>query len=162
MTSTPENFGHTANPTTHLFTSAPDPTIHPPSPNKFFDSAISPYAEALKKAEHSPCTQRLHQTTRNITWFSPSYNMVVKTNIGEKFFYLINKHFLPNNRLLKICHKFNVKLIYSCMPNMACIIKSYNNKLRYLITKIDEMLCNCRTKSECPLNGKCRTQINHL
>ena len=42
------------------------------------------------------------------------------------------------------------------MPNMACIIRSHNNKLVYPTTNTDEMPCNCRTKSECPLNGKCR------
>ena len=133
-----------------------------------FNNAIPPYAEALRKAGHSPCTAYpMHPTTppnrkkqitrkRNITWFNPPYNMEVKTNSGKKFFYLISKHFPPNNRLHKICNKFNVKLSYSCMPNMACIIKSHNNKLIYPTANTDEMPCNCRTKSECPLNGKCR------
>ena len=39
---------------------------------------------------------------------------------------------------------------------MACIIKSHNNELIYPTANADEMPCNCRTKSECPLNGKCR------
>ena len=133
-----------------------------------FNNAIPPYAEALRKAGHSPCTAYpMHPTTppnrkkqrtkkRNITWFNPPYNIEVKTNIGKKFFYLINKHFPPNNRLHNICNKFNVKLSYSCMPNMACIIKNHNNKLIYPTTNTDEMPCNCTTKSECPLNGKCR------
>ena len=74
------------------------------------------------------------------------------------FFYLINKHFPPNNRFHKIYNKFNVKLSYSCMPNMACIIKSHNNKLIYSNIYTDEMSCNCRTTSEYPLKGKCRTK----
>ena len=95
---------------------------------------------------------------RNITWFNSPYNIEVKTNIGKKFLYLINKHFSPNNRLHKICDKFNVKLSYNCMRNMAGIIKSHNNKLIYLTTNTDKMPCNCRTKSECLLNGKCQTK----
>ena len=95
----------------------------------------------MRKAGHSPCTAYpMHPTTppnrkkqrtrkRNITSFNSPYNIKVKTNVGKKFFYLINKHFPPNNRLHKICNKFNVKLSYSCMPNMARIIKSHNNKL---------------------------------
>ena len=100
---------------------------------------------------------RMKQRTRkrNIIWFNSPYNMEVRPNIGKKFFYLINKHCPLNNRLHKICNKFNVKLSYSCMPNMACIIKSHNNKLIY---PTDEMPCNCRIKSKCPLNGKCRTK----
>ena len=62
----------------------------------------------------------------------------------------------PNNRLHKGCNKFTIKLSYSCMPNMACIIKSHNNKLKYPTINADKMSCNCRTKSECPLNRKCR------
>ena len=70
-----------------------------------FNNAIPPYAEALRKAGHSPCTAYpMHPTTppnrkkqrtrkRNITWFNPPYNIEVKTNIGKKFFYLISKHF---------------------------------------------------------------------
>ena len=132
-----------------------------------FDNAIPSYAEALKKAGHLLCTTySMHSTTspnckkprkRNITWFNPLYNMEVKTNIGKKFFNLINKHFLVNNRLHKICNKFNIKLSYSCMPSTATIIKSHNNKLICTTTNTDEMPCNCRTKSECSLNGKCRT-----
>ena len=95
-----------------------------------FDNAIPPYAEALRKARRSPCTAYpMHSTTppnrkkprtrkRNVTWFNSPYNMGVKTNIGKKFFYLVNKHFPRNNHLHKICNKFSVKLSYSCMPNM--------------------------------------------
>ena len=122
----------------------------------------------MRKAGHSPCTAYpTHPTTppnrkkqrtrkRNITWFKSLYNIEVKTNIGKKFFYLINKHSPPNNRLHKICNKFNVIFSYSCMPKMACIIKSHNNKLIYPTANTDEIPCNCRTKSECPLNGKYR------
>ena len=67
-----------------------------------FNNAIPPYAEALRKAGHSPCTAYpMHPTTppnrkkqitrkRNITWFNPPYNIEVKTNSGKKFFYLIS------------------------------------------------------------------------
>ena len=44
------------------------------------------------------------------------------------------------------------------MSNIACIIKSHNNTLIYPNAITDEMTCNCRTKCECPLNGKCRTK----
>ena len=116
----------------------------------------------VHNARHTPCTQRLYQTARNqgktITWFNSSYNIEIRTNIVKKFFYLINKHFSLNNRLHKIRNKFDVKLSYSCMPKKACIIESHNNMLIYPTTHTNEMLYNCRTKSECPLNGKCRTK----
>ena len=37
---------------------------------------------------------------------------------------------------------------------MTRITKSHNNKLIYPTANTDEMRCNSRTKSECPLNGK--------
>ena len=55
-----------------------------------FDNAIPPYAEALKKAEHtwypmssmaSPNRKTLEK--RNITWLNIQYNINVKVNIGK-------------------------------------------------------------------------------
>ena len=85
--STPENFGHTANPMTRPFTSTPDPTIHPPLPSscltwlttELLDYHVTvsllttPFhltprlweKPGVHLARHTPCTQRLHQTARN-------------------------------------------------------------------------------------------------
>ena len=44
------------------------------------------------------------------------------------------------------------------MPNMANIIKNHNTKILNRSPETNELPCNCRIKSECPLNGKCRTK----
>ena len=133
-----------------------------------FDKAIPLYAEALRKAGHSPCTAYpMHPTTapnrkkprtRNIAWFNPPYNMKLKQMYLQKVLQSYQQALLLEQPPPQDCNKFNVKLSYSCMPNMACIIKSHNNKLLYPTANTDEMPCNTRTKSECPLNGKCRTK----
>ena len=50
----------------------------------------------------------------------------------------------------------NVKLSYSCMPNMGSIINNHNKKVLNCKPNNNSMPCNCRTKSDCPLNGMCR------
>ena len=50
-----------------------------------------------------------------------------------------------------------VKVSYSCTENMANIIKIHNNKLTN--TNVPQQLaCNSRVKSDCPLNGDCRKE----
>ena len=78
--------------------------------------------------------------------------------IGKAFFNLINKHFPTHHKLHKICNKFNVKLSYSCMPNMMSIINNHNKKLLHPHTNDKDLPCNCRNLPDCPLNGKCRTK----
>ena len=94
---------------------------------------------------------------RKIIWYNPPYHSNVSTNIGKKFFSLIKKHFPSTNKYSKIFNKNTVKLSYSCMPNMASIIKQNNGKILNQRTKEkDEERCNCRKQSDCPLDGKCQ------
>ena len=53
-----------------------------------------------------------------------------------------------------------VKISYSCMPNMASIIKSHNAKLvkpasGNSIPHTSDVTGNCRNKDHCPQNGNC-------
>ena len=60
-------------------------------------------------------------------------------------------------QLGKIFNRNTVKVSYSCMPDVASIIKSHNKKVS---TKKEEKagkLCNCRKNTTCPLKGKCLT-----
>ena len=51
----------------------------------------------------------------------------------------------------------NVKLSYSCMPNIASIIKRHNNKIMKTNCKKLDDSCNCRKKESCPMKGgNCR------
>ena len=60
--------------------------------------------------------------------------------------------------LHKICNRNNVKISYSCTPNMASIISGHNkNLLNCNNTQTDiTPPCNCRVKSDCPFAGACR------
>ena len=69
---------------------------------------------------------------------------------------LLSKHFPPNNRYHKIFNKQNVKLSYSCMPNMGSIIGQRNKQVLLSSADTETPPCNCRNKRDCPLEGKCR------
>ena len=51
---------------------------------------------------------------RAIIWYSSSYSMNVKTDIGKTFFKLLQKHFLPTNLMYTIFNKNKIKISYSC------------------------------------------------
>ena len=53
-------------------------------------------------------------------------------------------------------NKNTVKVSYSCMPNMACLIRGHNQKVlapAYVRKPVEE--CNYRAKPSCPLDGRC-------
>ena len=92
---------------------------------------------------------------RNVIWFNPPYNANVKSNIGAKFLKMVKKHFNKNHKLHKIFNTNTLKLSYSCAPNMANIIKAHNCKVLENTDVTPERSCNCRNKTNCPMNGKC-------
>ena len=86
---------------------------------------------------------------RNIVWFNPPYSDHVKTNIGKEFLILVAIHFPHHHRLHKIFNKNNIKVSYSCVPNMAAIIFKHNkialqNRANPRRTTLP---CNCRNKA---------------
>ena len=56
----------------------------------------------------------------------------------------------------KIFNRNNVKLSYSCTPNMGSIITAHNKKLTTNQENDANRPCNCR-KYACPLDGQCRS-----
>ena len=54
----------------------------------------------------------------------------------------------------KIFNKNTVKLSYSCRRNINSKISSNNRRIDPPPTNYD---CNCRNKSDCPLDNKCLT-----
>ena len=75
--------------------------------------------------------------------------------VAKRFLDFLDKHFPPNNWLLKMFNRNTVKVSYSCTPNMGSIIKSHNKKLTNAENKQTKNY-NCREKEECLLEGKCR------
>ena len=59
-------------------------------------------------------------------------------------------------RRYKVCNKNNVKLSYSCMPNMAAIISRHNKALLVHRTEPVNTVppCNCRAKTSCPMKSQ--------
>ena len=47
-----------------------------------------------------------------------------------------------------------MKIAYSCMPNIARLIKAHNKRVLHPPTPDKD--CNCRIKNSCPLKGKCQ------
>ena len=90
---------------------------------------------------------------RRITWFNPPFNSVAK-----HFLALIDKNFPKTNKLSKIINRNNVKISYSCLPNVRQTISNHNKlplEIKTTETTNENKLCNCREKETCPLKGKC-------
>ena len=117
------------------------------SNESIFDEAAPPYQEALKKSGYS--------------WFNPPYSKNVATNIGKKFFHLLDKCFPPANKLHRLLNRNTIKLSCSCMPNVHNIISRHNKStLAKTEPKPDDnaRTCNCRDSDECPVENKCLTK----
>ena len=97
---------------------------------------------------------RKRQRHRNVTWFNPLFSKNVRTDIGRRFLQLVAKHFPRTSELHKIFNKNTVKVSYSCLPNMANIISGHNKRLKHPPPPCPP--CNCRSKIDCPLDGKCQ------
>ena len=82
--------------------------------------------------------------------------MSILNNLGKRFLELIDKHFPSHNKYSKIFNRNTVKLSYSCMQNMGCIISNHNKRLSSNQEPDATPPCNCR-KYICPLDGKCRS-----
>ena len=99
---------------------------------------------------------------RKVIWFNPPFSKNVKSRIGKQFLGLISRHFPKGSKLHKIFNRQTVKVSYSCMPNVASIIKSHNNRVLRSDSSSAQTgragrRCNCRNRSQCPLNGECLT-----
>ena len=93
--------------------------------------------------------------SRSIIWFNPPFNKNVYTNVAKRVLNLIDQHFPKSNKLHAIFNRNAVKVSYSCTQNMSRMIKSHNKKMINKDVK-ESKSCNCRVKSECPLNGQCQ------
>ena len=135
-----------------------------------FDEAAPVFQEALRNSgyEHTlkyenvkPNSEsKAKNRSRNITWFHPPYSKHVATNVGKKFLSIVKDCFKQNHPLRKIFNKNTLKISYSCMPNLEAKITNHNKAIlaNPSRTNNDEInKCNCRNKSECPLDGHCLT-----
>ena len=139
------------------------------SSESIFKESTHVYQEALSKsgynhklsyqnANKNKNTQENSNRKRNIIWFNPPYSKNVATKVGHAFLKLVKKHFPRHHKFYKIFNKNNVKVSYSCMPNMKSIINMHNKKIINPPTNVEERKCNCVNKDSCPLQEKCLTR----
>ena len=81
--------------------------------------------------------------------------MNVKTNIGKTFFKLFQKHFPSTHTMYAIFNNNNIKISYSCFPNIGSVISWHNKHILNLNNT--EYRCNCNNRDECPLENECLT-----
>ena len=118
----------------------------------------SGYKQNIKFQHNVPVEvqKRKNNRGRKIIWFNPPYSCSVATDIGKKFFLLLDKHFPKTHKFYKIFNRNNFKVSYSSMQNISGKIKYHNKKvLSNDASKSSKSSCNCRDKSSCPLNGNC-------
>ena len=98
-------------------------------------------------------TSEKKKRKRKVICFNPPLN--VKTNVGKIFLKLVNRHFPKENPSHKIFNKNTLKVSYSCMSNVASVLSAHNRNILYL--KKSEFGCNCRSKTDFPLDNNCLT-----
>ena len=131
-----------------------------------FNESKPYYQEALQKSgfNHNLSFQKnindnnnkKSKRKRNILWFNPPFSRNVKTNLAKQFLKLIPKHFPKHHKFHKLFNKNNVKVSYSCMPNIKSKINQHNKKIiPNSETNQNIRTCNCINKQQCPLNQQC-------
>ena len=60
-----------------------------------------------------------------------------------------------HHKYRKFFNRNNIKISYSCMPNMASVIRNHNTSLLKDPTPTDIKECSCCQKTECPLDKMC-------
>ena len=100
---------------------------------KEFDKAAQVYNTKLKTSGYKENVgygkiEATQKTLRKGTscGIIPPYSVNVATNVGNKFFQHIDKHFPPHNRLYKIKNHNCKKMSYSCIPNISVIISLHS------------------------------------
>ena len=74
---------------------------------------------------------------------------------------LTDKHFKHNNILHKILNRKTLKISYSCTKNIFQIINNDDEEIikefqdRTNNNKSKQNECNCKTRTNCPVNGLC-------
>lgn len=122
--------------------------------NSGYDSKLE--YNTNKKTPRTAPEQKKSRRRRKIIWYNPPFNINVSTDIGRKFFGLLDKHFPKKHRFHKLLNRNTVKMSYSCMPNVEAILQRHNkNILSNKAIDHNQKRCNCRDKSSCPLKGEC-------
>ena len=120
-------------------------------------STLIKVGEIINNNSHAK--RRGKNRSRKVVWFNSPFCRLANINIGKYFLHLQDKHFNGDNPLNWILNGNTIKISYSCTKNMYNILSNHNRRLQNeLITRdrnSDVGSCNCRSKEECPLGGRC-------
>ena len=133
---------------------------------KIFQQAIPYYSAALERSGYNhnfeykpiPKDRVRNNRKRNIIWFNPPFNNNTSTNIGRVFLNLVKKHFPRQHKFYKIFNKNNVKVSYSCIPNVKSKIDAHNKWILAPTNAYIDRTCNCTRNTICPLDNNCLTK----
>lgn len=139
------------------------------SSQEIFNQAKPFYETCLRASGYKNCSLvyqkevdnkgRKRTRARNIIWYNPPWNASVETDIGKKFFELMERHFPERHRYRKIINRNSVKLSYACTENLKAIILKKNRNLirEQRSSNSQKRMCNCRGGTgSCPLGGECQ------
>ena len=102
-----------------------------------FNACKNEYEEALLKSGYKSnlefqkeisSEKKNRRRRRNIIWFNPLFSQTVKTNVARLFLRLLDKHFPGSHILRKLFNRNTIKVSFSCMGNVAYIIKKHNQQ----------------------------------
>ena len=74
------------------------------------------------------------------------------------FMRLFDKHFPHHHKYYKLFNRNNIKLSYSCMPNMNNVIRKHNSKIMINPAPSTTKTCNCHRKTDCPMDVNCLSE----
>ena len=84
---------------------------------------------------------------RTIIYFNPPFCESVKTNIGREFLKLVDRHFPINHTYHNLFNRKTLKISYSCMNNVKCIIQSHNKRILNDYNKVSANIHNHRSNN---------------
>ena len=162
------------------------------STKEAFEDEAPVYENALRQSGYKdvkltytpPQGQKKRKRKRKIIYFNPPWNAALKTNIGQLFLKLLDKHFPKGHPLHKYINRHCVKVSYSCTRNIKTYISAHNRKVMQEKNEdnTNVMKCNCRKgesrlktlnrtlgkpldtpppgwfSMECPVDNACKTE----
>ena len=82
----------------------------------------------------------------------------MKTNVGKTFMGLVHNHFPHHHKYYKLFNRNNIRVSYSYMPNLNNVIWKHNSKIMKNPAPSTTKTCNCRRKTDCPMDGNCLSE----
>ena len=119
------------------------------------------FEEKTENTTNNTNNKKRKNRGRKIVWYNPPYCKLSNINISREFVKLVRRHFPSGHPLHPILNKNSLKVSYSCTSNMDNIISAHNLKVlktHSLTADEDAKDCNCRIKTECPLDGVCNVR----